>query len=138
MPIPMTRFLSSTVSRAVVAILFIAAGAAHFIRPAFYQSIVPPFLPWPHALVVISGMFEILGGAGILVRPIRPIARWGLIALLLAVYPANIYMALFPDRIPAQNYSVFLLWVRLPLQIFLIAWVWLAGKDDRKCEARSC
>src|SRR5664279_2045258 len=77
-----------------VANLFIVAGANHFVSPEIYQKIMPPFLPWPMALIYISGAAEILGGAGVLVPPVRRASGWGLILLLVAVFPANVFAAM--------------------------------------------
>jgi len=107
-----------------IASIFIAAGIAHFVWPGVFVRIVPPYLPYPEALVYISGAFELLGGVGVLAPSVRVYAGWGLILLLLAVFPANVHMALYPDafpRIPAWT-----LWARLPLQFVLIAWVYVS------------
>lgn len=112
---------------ALASISFIAAGTFHFISPESYRQIIPPFFPAPELLVVISGVFEIAGGMGLLARPLRRVAGWGLIALLVAVFPANIYMAAAPARIPNMHISPWLLWLRLPLQGVLIAWVWFVA-----------
>ena len=111
----------------LLAVLFVAAGVLHFLRPAAYASIVPPALPYPLALVYISGVAEILGGLGLLVPGLRPWAGVGLIALLVAVFPANVYMALAPERAGFGVAPVWL-WLRLPLQAVLIAWVWWAAR----------
>jgi len=118
-----------SVSCWVLGIFFIVAGVNHFLSPGMYQTIMPPFLPWPMALIYISGVAEILGGAGVLVPKARRIAGWGLIALLIAVFPANIYAV---HAMSASSALVrALLIVRLPLQAVLIAWVY------RSCIARS-
>lgn len=107
-----------------IPILFVAAGANHFLNPDFYVGIMPPYLPAHHELVYLSGVLEIVGGAAVLVPRWRTAAGWGLVALLVAVSPANVHMAmnpeLFPD-IPAAG-----LYARLPLQGVLIVWVWWA------------
>jgi uncharacterized membrane protein len=108
-----------------IAAIFIAAGAAHFVSPDMFVRIVPPYLPAPLTLVYVSGLFEILGGVGVLVPSVRVYAGWGLILLLIAVFPANIHMALNPgdfSEIPAWT-----LWLRLPLQFGLIGWVYVAA-----------
>jgi uncharacterized membrane protein len=81
---------------------------------------------FPHRLVLvwISGFFEILGGVGLLIPMLRRAAAAGLILLLMAVFPANIYMAMRPDRFADLHLPVWTLWARLPLQALLIAWVW--------------
>lgn len=118
--------LASPTSRWILGVLFIVLGALHFVRPEFYLQIMPPYLPWHLELVYLSGLFEILGGIGVLVRPLRQVARWGLIALLVAVFPANIQMTVdaFGDNgtLAKQFISV----VRLPFQPFFIYWVWAA------------
>ncbi len=96
----------------------------HFIAPGKYQRIIPPGFPFPAMLVAISGIAEMIGGAGLLSRPLRRAAGFGLIALLIAVFPANIYMALHPERFADLHVAAWLLWARLPLQVVLIGWVW--------------
>ena len=105
--------------RWIFALLFVAAGVSHFLRPATFVAIVPPYLPSPEALVYISGAAEIVLGTLLLVRRWSWLAGWGLIALLIAVFPANVHMAINAERysqIPARA-----LWLRLPLQGVLIA-----------------
>jgi uncharacterized membrane protein len=114
--------------RWLAAIFFIGAGINHFVKPAMYQQIIPPMFPAPGLLVAISGVAEILGGLGLLIRPLRRAAGWGLIALLIAVFPANVYMATSPNRIPGWNVPPVLLWLRLPLQAVLIVWVWWVSR----------
>ncbi|HEY3674656.1 MAG TPA: MauE/DoxX family redox-associated membrane protein [Candidatus Tumulicola sp.] len=114
-----------TVAATLLGALFIAAGANHFVHPAFYQRIVPPSFPSPALLVVISGIAEIAGGFGVLIPVTRKAAGIGLIALLVAVFPANIYMAQHPE-LYCDIASATTLDIRLPLQAVLIAWVWWA------------
>jgi uncharacterized membrane protein len=105
------------------AIFFVAAGCLHFAKPAPYIKIVPPWLPWPAQLVAVSGFFEILGGLGLLIPSFRRAAAWGLVSLLIAVFPANLYMAASPAAVGASSIPKALLWVRLPLQAGFIWWV---------------
>ena len=107
---------------------FILAGLNHFLMTAFYVSIVPPYLPWPWALVVISGLAEIGLGALLLFQRWAPPAAWGLIALLIAVFPANLYMALRPELYPWAPVAA--LWLRLPVQAVLIAWAYWHTRPD--------
>lgn len=100
--------------------LFVIAGTNHFIHTAFYVSIMPPYLPWHSPLVYISGAAEVVLGIMLLFRRTEVLAAWGIIALIIAVTPANIQMAIHPELYPA--YSGVALWVRLPLQGVLIAW----------------
>ena len=112
-----------------LAIFFIAAGVLHFVRPEFYAQIIPPYLPWPLALVFISGACEIVGGVAVLWPPARRWAGYGLIALLVAVFPANVQMALDPKPIAGWDVPAWLLWLRLPFQGVLIAWVAWATRN---------
>lgn len=115
--------------RVLLALAMVAAGVLHFARPAFYVRIMPAWLPAQLALVYVSGAFEILGGAGILVPSVRRAAKWGLVALLIAVFPANVNMVLHPEE-TAGGTPVALLWLRLPLQAVFIAWVLWVGRSQ--------
>jgi uncharacterized membrane protein len=106
--------------RWVYGILFALAGANHFVHTDFYVSIMPPYLPWHTALVYVSGVFEMVLGAMLLSRRTGRIAAWGMIALIVAVTPANVHMALHTELYP--DFSASALWARLPLQGVLIAW----------------
>ncbi len=101
------------------------AGVMHFVSPRGYVKIVPAWLPAPRALVAISGAFEILGGVGLLIPATQRFAAWGLIALFVAVFPANVNMAV--KRIPLGRKPIptWVLWARLPLQLVFIGWAWL-------------
>lgn len=107
--------------RWLAAFFFIYAGMNHFFHQEFYERLVPPGFPSPRILVSASGIAEIAGGLGLLIRPLRVVAGWGLIALLIAVFPANIYMALHPERF---GIAPWMLWARLPVQAVLMLWVW--------------
>ena len=102
---------------------FVIAGALHFVKPQTYKSIMPPYLPAPDALVFLSGVAEVGGGLGLMLRPTRRRAGWWLIATLVAVFPANLHMAMNPDRYPKVPGGENALKLRLPLQALLIAWV---------------
>lgn len=120
-----------TIMKYLLAVFFVAAGINHFVNPDFYLRIMPPYLPWPSALHLLAGAFEAVLGVLILIPRFQNLAAWGMIALLLAVYPANLHMAinrhLYPD-IPAIFH-----WIRLPLQFVFIAWAWwyTAGREKR-------
>ena len=100
---------------------FLVAGALHFLRPRMYEAIMPDALPAHRELVYASGAAELAGGAGVLHPRTRRVAGWWLIATLLAVFPANVHMALHPERYRAI--PPWALWARLPVQGVLIAWV---------------
>lgn len=116
-----------TISIGLIGVAFIVAGVFHFVRPSLYARIIPPFLPYPLALVYISGVAEIVGGIGVLIPSLRQWAGLWLIALLIAVFPANLYMALGPPR-AGLGLAPIWLWLRLPVQLVLIAWVWWATR----------
>ncbi|MGI9088876.1 MAG: DoxX family protein [Chthoniobacterales bacterium] len=120
------------ISRAALALFFVFAGVMHFISPGPYLAIMPRALPWPGALVAITGLAEIVGGLGVLVRPTRKLAAWSLILLLLAVFPANIYAAQHGMNVSGWQVPAWLLWARLPLQAVLIVWVYFAALKDGK------
>jgi uncharacterized membrane protein len=115
---------------------FLAAGALHFARPMMYEAIMPDYLPGHRALVYASGAAEILGGAA-LIHPAtrRPGGRW-LIATLVAVFPANVWMAQHPERyrVPCGRAALI---ARLPLQALLVAWVRAAAQSSSPRSARS-
>ena len=105
-----------------LAIFFIYFGIDHFINPGFYLSIMPPPFPLHKEAVYISGFFEILGGICVLIPYLRKIAGWGLVTLLICVFPANIYMAITPEAFPEISRG--LLYFRLPLQFLFIYWAY--------------
>ncbi len=106
----------------LMGLLYIAAGINHFVQPEFYVAIMPPYVPWHLALVYVSGAVEVLLGAAVLVRRLRRIAAWGVVALLIAVFPANVHMAMNPGAYP--DISAVGLYLRLPVQGLLVAWAW--------------
>lgn len=113
-----------TLSLVLIAIIFVAAGVLHFLKPAPFIRIVPPWLPAPALLVAISGACEIMGGIGVLLPVTRVAAGWGLVALLVAVFPANVQMLADAHARHASRAWELALVARLPLQAWLIWWVW--------------
>jgi uncharacterized membrane protein len=114
----------------LLCLFFVLAGLNHFISPAFYLKIMPPYLPWHLTLVYLSGFFEIVLGVMVIIKTVTRLAAWGLIALLIAVFPANLHMALNPELF--SNIHPIALWLRLPLQAVLIAWAyWYARPVGR-------
>lgn len=112
--------------RWLLAAMFVAVGVLHFVRPGPFVKIMPAYLPWHEELVFVSGVFEVLGGIGLLIPRTQVIAAWGLIALLVAVFPANVHMALHPE-VGAEVFPglpPFVWWVRLPFQLLFIAWAY--------------
>lgn len=109
-------------ARAAIGASFITTGVLHFVRPKMYEAIMPRYLPAHRELVLASGVAEIAGGAGVLHPKTRRAAGWWLIATLVAVFPANVEMAVHPERFKRIPKS--LLYARLPLQGAMIASVW--------------
>ena len=109
----------------VLGVAMVLAGLNHFRAPKPYVRMMPPFFPAPRALVLISGVFEALGGVGLLVPMTQVFSAWGLIALFVAVFPANIYMAVANVSPGRKPIAPWILWARLPLQFVLIGWAWL-------------
>lgn len=118
--------------RALLAIAMIGVGVLHFVSPDPFVRIVPSWLPAPLFLVYVSGVIEIAFGAALLIPKARKAAGLGLIALYIAVFPANINMAVnrisFDDGPPPPDWA---LWLRLPFQVVFIAWAFWASRDDR-------
>lgn len=120
--------LIKRIALVALSLAFIAAGANHFVSPDFYLQMMPPYLPAHRELVIVSGVFEILGGFGVLVPRLRSKAGWGLVLLLLAVFPANLHMALNAQLFP--SFSSTALYARLPFQVLFIAWAYWATRPD--------
>ncbi len=116
------RARSRTVLRWLLALLLVAQGANHFVHEAFFVSMMPTYLPHPRALVVVSGVGEIVIGLSMLTPPLVGVAGAAAIALFVAVFPANVEMALHPERFPSV--PVGLLYARLPLQAVLMLWAY--------------
>lgn len=118
------------VARLFAGPVMLVAGLNHFVSPEWYVNMVPAALPAPEALVYLSGAAEALGALGTMHPRTRRPAGWFLIATLVAVYPANVYMALNPDEF--SSLPQWGLWARLPLQFLFIYWVWLATLHEDK------
>ena len=121
------------VALAAVFAWFFVGGIAHFVFTDAQMRIIPPYVPWPRATVLVSGVLEILGAVGLLSPPTRQVAAWGLFALTLAVTPANIYMLQQSALYPSVPYWALVL--RLPLQaglLVLIAWIALRARRSRQ------
>jgi uncharacterized membrane protein len=111
---------------------FTLAGTMHFLRPRFYEAMVPPELGNEREVVVVSGLAELAGAAAVLHPASRRLGRWWLLALLVAVFPANIHMAVNPEQIPGldlERIPRWALWARLPLQPLAMLWVWRATRS---------
>lgn len=120
---------SPAVALLLLSVFFVAAGANHFVSPDFYVRMMPPRLPAPLGLVYLSGLFEIVGGILVLLPRARAMAGWGLILLLVAVFPANVHMAVHPELFPELAPAA--LWARLPLQGLIVAWAYWATRPQK-------
>lgn len=115
---------------AFVFLWFFIGGIAHFAATEIEMRIVPPYVPWPRAAVLVSGMFELLGAAGLLWRPTRRAAGIGLFLLTIAVTPCHLYMLQRPELFP--SIPLWALWLRLPIQVALLALIaWCTAPDRR-------
>lgn len=119
-----------SVLKYVLAAAFVLAGINHFLSPQFYLQIMPPVLPAHLFLVYLSGVLEILFGILLAIPKFSRLAAWLIIALLIAVFPANIYMAMNPQLFPDISQTA--LYIRLPLQFVLIAWAFWFTRDAKK------
>nr|WP_257787795.1 DoxX family protein [Fuerstiella marisgermanici] len=114
----------------MLAIFMIVAGTMHFVNPAFFLKIMPPYLPFHKELVLVSGACEILLGVLLLIPQTSHLAAWGIVALLIAVFPANVYLYQHQEIMPAPPLVHFL---RLPLQGIFIVWAcWHTKSNDQK------
>ena len=118
------------ISKWIFGAAFVLAGANHFINPDFYLKMMPPFLPAPLFLIYLSGIFEIALGVLLLVPRFSRFAAFGLILLLIAVFPANIYMAINAQMF--AEFSPIALYARLPIQFLLIGWAYLYAKSEKQ------
>lgn len=121
-----------------MALFYVAAGVNHFANADFYLPMMPPYLPAHLALIYVSGVAEIVLGVAVLVPRLRPLAAWGLVALLVAIFPANLHMALYNVPVGGRTEGLGIWnWVRLPLQGVLIAWAWWYTRPDHAAERTS-
>ena len=113
----------------IIALFFISGSIAHFVFADFFVLSMPAYLSYHKELVIISGIFEMLGAIGILVPQTRLLAAYGLLALVVAVYPANINMALHPENYP--DMPAWFLYIRLPFQFLFLWFIWWAIAPER-------
>ncbi len=109
----------------LMGLAYILAGINHFVHPDFYMKMLVGFLPYPSALNMISGAIEIILGIGVMLPKTRNVSAWGIILLLIAVFPANINMAIHANE---WGLSVIGLYARLPIQFLLIWWAFVYTK----------
>lgn len=121
-----STWLATPVSRWVLGIFFTVAGICHFIWPTYYLPIMPPWLPWHLPLIYLSGVAESAGGIGVFIPRFRRLAGWWLIATLIAIYPANIQLAMDGLVLKGKSVPQWILNFRLLLQFGMIWWVWVS------------
>lgn len=134
----MLAALARRYARALLALAMAAIGVMHFVRPLPFERIVPGWLPAPHALVLVSGAAEIALAAALLFPRLRRLASFGLVALFVAVFPANIHMAVHRIQLePDSTLPTWAMWARLPLQLVFVAWaLWVGREDARRSHPR--
>lgn len=121
----------------LMGVFYIVAGTMHFVSPDTYMPMIPPYLPWHRELIFVSGVAEVLCGVGVLWAPTRRLAAWATIALLVAVFPANVHIAwnnvpLFGRSEGAGIWN----WVRLPFQAVLILWAYWYARPEEALQAK--
>ncbi|MGZ3425803.1 MAG: DoxX family protein [Polyangia bacterium] len=123
-------------ARWLMVAFMIVSGIGHFAIRDSYVAMVPAALPWPRLLVYLSGVAELAGGVGLLIPSLRRAASIGIVLLLVAVFPANINMAVNHISPPGMHISSFALWARLPFQALFIVWAWWIGRGPAQGSAR--
>jgi uncharacterized membrane protein len=127
----MVKYRLQFVATLLLAAGMVSAGVFHFMSPEPFAGIIPSVLPYHRILVFVSGFFEIMGGIGLLTPFARKAASIGLIVLFIAVFPANVNMAIHNVAINGRHFAPWVLWLRLPLQAVLIIWAWWCGQMTR-------
>lgn len=130
MSLALPRKVGRRIGLIALALFFIISGANHFFNQPFYLRMMPGYLPAHKLLVQLSGLLEMAGGIGVLVPETQSLAGYGLVALLVAVFPANVEMAIHPDRFVASGFPLWGLYARLPLQIPIILWAYWATRPE--------
>ncbi len=119
-------------ARWLLVAFMIVSGIGHFAVTASYEAMMPTALPWPRLLVYLSGVAELAGGVGLVVPSLRRAASIGIMLLLIAVFPANINMAVNHISPPGMHISSFALWARLPFPALFLAWAWWGGRTPTR------
>lgn len=119
----------------LLCIFMVGSGVNHFLNAQFYLRMMPPYLPWHLALVYLSGVVEIGLGVLLVIPRFTKLAAWGIIALLIAIFPANIYMSTNPQNFPEFNATGLL--IRLPFQALFIAWAFWFTRDEKRVSVQN-
>lgn len=117
--------------RALLVFIMLSIGVMHFVAVDSFVAIMPGYLPWHRELVLLSGVFEILGGVGLALPKTRSLAGWGTIALMICVFPANLWMATEGVDFPGLSGPDWVRWARLPLQPVFMYWTYLVSRPPR-------
>jgi uncharacterized membrane protein len=125
--------LSRRLALGFVFLWFFIGGIGHFTSTDFFSTIVPPWWPWPREAVLVSGVFELIGALGLIPRATRSLVGWGLLAIIVLVTPAHLYMLQRPDLFPKIPYWALV--ARLPLQLFVLFCTWWSTRPETR-EAR--
>lgn len=118
-------------ARFITGLVFVLSGVVHFVQPEFYMKIMPEYVPWPRQMVLISGIFEVLGGVALWLPKLKRGAAWSLVALLVAVFPANVYHAQKRKDFSGVGGSPVYHAIRLPSQGAMIWWVLRLAKPEK-------
>jgi uncharacterized membrane protein len=133
-PLRKLAFLRTLPDRAAAAMSvgFLVTGVMHFTAVERFLAMMPPWLPWHRELVYVSGVFELLGALGLIVPATRRWAAYGLAALLLAVFQANLHVVMSGGSVEGLPQGAWYYWLRIPLQFVFIAWaLWVARRSSR-------
>ena len=118
--------------RFLLGALFVLAGIYHFVNPAFYVKLMPPYLPANHSLVLLSGVTEVIAGAMMFLRPTLKLGAWGIVAMLVIFLLVHVHMLLHAEQYPGV--PLWALWLRLMFQFLFIAWAWWYTRPDKHHE----
>ncbi len=124
-----------TVLRVLLGLVFVGSGVLHFANAPFYVAMMPPYIPFPELMVQLSGVAELVLGVAVIAPKTSRLGAMGLIALLIAVFPANLNMALHSEQFP--DFSPMMLYVRLPFQAVFIAWAWVYARRGAESTTRA-
>ena len=124
------RAPSKRLAWGLLVLFMVGMGTLHFTHTPFFMRAMPPWLPLHLEAVYLSGVCEIAGGLGLLIPRLRVAAAWGLVALFIAVFPANVYVAVAGVQLTPEPIAWWIWWARLPLQAVFIAWAWWMTRDE--------
>lgn len=127
--------LTRRIFRGILIFNMAFVGVMHFVSPEVFMAIMPDYLPWHRELVLISGVFEVLGAIGLAIPQTRNAAGWGLIALMICVFPANLWQATQGIDLPGLAGPAWVRWARLPMQLVFIYWAYAVSRPPASASA---